>query len=187
MQCDQGDSSLSDHTLPLSSPPEKHLIISNFKNFKIERILSQNTGQKSITVCGSFSEDESTGKRAVVLVEKESIHKDEVSIIFSSSTQLSLNFHNDIYGQYKATTQISETTSGVGSLQLTTIYPATDKHIKKYSEQQLYMIRETNDDYQLITKPYIQTQALGLQVSEWCYGKPKEALSYDLSLKHIGV
>lgn len=166
MQFDQVDSPVSENTLPLSSPPVKHLIISNFNNFKVERILSQDTRQKSIAVCGSFSEDEPIGKRAVVLVEKQPIHIDEVSVIFSSSTQLSLNFQNDIYGQYKATALSSETTNDVGNLQLTTIYPASDKHIKKYSDQQLYMIRETPDDYHLITKPYIETQALGLQVSE---------------------
>jgi len=44
------------------------------------------------------------------------------------------------------------------------IYPATDKHVLKFTSQPLYLIEETEDIYQSITLPYILDNSLSLQV-----------------------
>lgn len=44
------------------------------------------------------------------------------------------------------------------------IYPATDKHILKFTSQPLYLIQETEDIYQTVTLPYVLENSLSLQV-----------------------
>lgn len=132
-------------------------MLSTFVGFEIDRVLSENAKEKSVAICGQYSAD--SNSKAVILAEKQPIDAQSLKTIFSPSTRLTLNFQNDIYGQYSADTEGIE-----GSFKLTTIYPATDKHIMKYSDQLLYMIKETPGDYELITKPYIELEALSLQV-----------------------
>lgn len=45
------------------------------------------------------------------------------------------------------------------------IYPATDKHILKYTNQPMYLVLETEEMYQTITLPYILDNSFSLQVS----------------------
>ena len=44
------------------------------------------------------------------------------------------------------------------------IYPATKKHIAKYSKHEVFMVTETADDYNKITLPHIETENFSLQV-----------------------
>ena len=132
--------------------------ISSFTGFEIDKILSENTREKSVAICGQYNTD-SDRKKAVILAEKQPIDSHSLQTIFSPTTRLTLNFQNDIYSQYSADTDGIE-----GSFKLTTIFPATDKHIIKYSDQLIYMIRETPADYELITKPHVELEALSLQV-----------------------
>jgi len=48
----------------------------------------------------------------------------------------------------------------------TVIYPATDKHIEKYSICQKYLINETPDLYETVTLPYITSSQFSL---DWVY------------------
>lgn len=45
-----------------------------------------------------------------------------------------------------------------------TVYPATEAHLAKYSQQTSHMIHETPEDYATITKPFIDGQAFDIQV-----------------------
>lgn len=44
------------------------------------------------------------------------------------------------------------------------ICPATEKHVKKYLRQEMFLIEETEEDYQSITLPYITSQSFSVQV-----------------------
>lgn len=46
----------------------------------------------------------------------------------------------------------------------TVICPATEKHVKKYQRQETFLIEETEEDYQSITLPYINSQSFSVQV-----------------------
>ena len=46
----------------------------------------------------------------------------------------------------------------------TLIYPATDKHIAKYSAQEMYVIEETPEDYEKITLPFIEKSHFSIEV-----------------------
>lgn len=44
------------------------------------------------------------------------------------------------------------------------ICPATEKHVNKYVRQETFLIKETEEDYESITLPYINSQSFSLQV-----------------------
>ena len=132
--------------------------ITSFENFRVHQLLNVNTKLKSFAVCGSFAGRDSSS-RAVVLAEKEPLTSDSLSGLFSSSTRLTNNFQNDIYGQATAVAG-----GGLGNVKLTTIYPATDEHIQKYSDQDCFMVRETPEDYEKVTRGYIESQSLSSEV-----------------------
>ena len=122
-------------------------------SFKFERVLSENPTSKSIVLYGKFTEVED--KFAVVLAEKTAFtHEAAANLFTDGHTSFTHNFQNDIYGQYSSDTGIK----------LTVIYPATEKHVKKYSQQKSIMLQETGHVYATYVRPYAETQALSLQV-----------------------
>ena len=52
------------------------------------------------------------------------------------------------------------------ALKSTLIYPASEKHIEKYRRQESHLIRETAEDYEHITRPYIESTQFSTQ---WVY------------------
>lgn len=69
---------------------------------------------------------------------------------------------NDIYRWYLASSNGSSATNGLSEpqhdLKLNLIWPCTEQHIRKYSEQQLRMVTETPDIYQQHVRPYMQAK-----------------------------
>lgn len=55
---------------------------------------------------------------------------------------------------------------GFTGVKTTIIYPATDKHIEKYSSQEIHILQETPELYQSITLPYLKKDPYSLEVSE---------------------
>lgn len=49
---------------------------------------------------------------------------------------------------------------------MTTIYPATQKHIEKYSSQDIFLVEETPEMYEKITLPFIEKEQFSL---DWVY------------------
>ena len=121
--------------------------------FRFERMLSENPMTKSVAVFGRFPSD-SEDKFAVVLVEKMAFTQETIKDLFTDNNTFTLNFQNDIYGQY---------TCDAG-IKLTVIHPATDKHVKKYTQQNSLMVQESATAYATKIRPYAETQALNLQV-----------------------
>ncbi len=50
------------------------------------------------------------------------------------------------------------------AIKTTLVYPATDKHIAKYSQQEMYLVEETPEDYKNITLPDIESSKFSIQV-----------------------
>jgi len=46
----------------------------------------------------------------------------------------------------------------------TLIYPATEKHLMKYTSQNCYIVNESPSDYMHIVLPYIKSSSLSRQV-----------------------
>ena len=138
--------------------------ITSLDGFQVQSVLSVDPRAKSLAVCGTFSSDVSSDDRAVIVAEKHPLTSECLPHLFSASTKLKCNLNNDIYGQYVC----DAAGGGVGRVQLSTVYPASDKHISKYTDQALHLVSETPSQYHDITKPFIDSQAqLSTQVSKY--------------------
>lgn len=49
-------------------------------------------------------------------------------------------------------------------IKTTVIYPATEKHIRKYQSQDIHLIEETPELYKSVTLPHLQKEKFSLQV-----------------------
>ncbi len=52
----------------------------------------------------------------------------------------------------------------IKGIQCQLIYPATDKHIKKYTFQEMFIIEESYENYLNLTKKVIEKESFSLQV-----------------------
>ncbi|KAK4872364.1 hypothetical protein RN001_014393 [Aquatica leii] len=138
-----------------------HESLSNLSDFKIGKILHNNTNRKAICLQGTFTESDGT---AIIMLEKTSFADDnftENSDYFTEKSTLKKVFHNDIYGNYEFYPKFD-----LNSLKATIIHPATEKHIQKYSIQNLYLVDETQSLYEEVTLPHITKEQFDLQ---WVY------------------
>lgn len=95
----------------------------------------------------------------MVLLEKTPFSEDTLPQMLSAETSLVREFNNDIYSQYTCQPQ-----SRFNTLKGTVIYPATAKHMDKYSAQNVHFVFETPADYKSITLPFIEEQSFSIQV-----------------------
>ena len=129
------------------------------EGFTVDKVLLLNPKLKTVSVVGKFADK--PNEQAVIFAEKLPLSESDLTQLFSTDTKLTQHFQNDIYAQYRAACS-----NGIGSLKLLTVYPATDAHVVKYSDQSLRIIHETPEDYRTITEPFIERQAFGIEVSE---------------------
>ena len=72
---------------------------------------------------------------------------------------------NDIYHWFLASTSTG-TLPQHADAKITLIYPASEQHIRKYTQQRLRMVTETPEMYREKVQPYVQSKAGKLQ---WVY------------------
>lgn len=90
---------------------------------------------------------------------KSAFSEDSIQQILSSDTSLNEEFTNDIYSQHSALTKPA---NNIIATQV--IKPVTEKHIQKYTHQNIYLMNETAEDYEHITLPFIEKQQLSVNV-----------------------
>ncbi|XP_039970829.1 m7GpppX diphosphatase [Bactrocera tryoni] len=143
----------------------------NLAKFKLTRILQNNTLRKTIALLGTFP-DVSEDDVAVLLLEKQAFKERDVQTeldniseptprIFSDSLQVNTEFINNIYGSFQCVPS-----SELNNIKTTVVYPATEKHIEKYSITQKYLIKETPTLYEELTLPFITGSHFSL---DWVY------------------
>ena len=128
-----------------------HKMIENM-NFKVKKILNFDQRTKFVSLLAYSSDN---ANEAVILMEK--LQFDESSIVlpsfnlsFDSSNSTLIN-QNDIY-----TTLFGKDPTNTYDTKFQIIYPATETHILKYSQQPRHIFYETVDMYKAIVLPYIQ-------------------------------
>ena len=131
-----------------------------FHQFSVDRVLFTDPRSKTICVLGNFNDSPDLG---VIIAEKQPLTESSIPHLFSSTVQVKKKFQNDIYSQYVLDCREK---GGVGEVRVTTVYPATEKHVKKYSSQKFQLVMETPENYQKITKPFAEKQSLSLDVSD---------------------
>lgn len=106
---------------------------------------------------GKFKDSEDD---AIITLVKTPFSAESVERVLSEGTTLKEEFNNDIYSQHSALTKPE---NNVITAQI--IRPATEKHLMKYSDQKVYLLNETAEDYKTKTLPYLETQKFSLNVS----------------------
>ncbi|XP_063835412.1 m7GpppX diphosphatase isoform X2 [Ostrinia nubilalis] len=162
----------ADHQNDVDAPCAKKIKISQLndngvsennlelKEFIPEKILNNNTNRKTVTIQGKFK-----GKSGVALVlfEKNAFKEEDLNDTgyFSADTELKTFFQNDIYGNYECFPL-----PALNGVKTTVIYPATEKHITKFTLQEVHLILETPKLYEKLTLPHIEKEQFNLQ---WVY------------------
>ncbi|XP_059045851.1 m7GpppX diphosphatase [Achroia grisella] len=132
----------------------------NLKDFIPEKILRNNSNTKLVCVQGKFVDKSGV---ALAILEKTVFREEELNDTgyFSPETVLETYFQNDIYGNY-----VCFPKSSLNGVKTTIIYPATEKHIVKYSQQEVHIVLETPELYEKLTLPFIKKEQFNLQ---WLY------------------
>ncbi|KAL8601446.1 hypothetical protein ACOMHN_042450 [Nucella lapillus] len=132
-----------------------------FKNFKLDRILRQDHKNKLVTFLGRFADDEES-KDAVVLLERLPFEESRIEgMLTSENGRTEETLKNNIYSTHNVFTSRIE-----ADAKATLICPATSKHVEKYSEHASFIVRETPQLYDTVTKPCIQSSQFSIQ---WVY------------------
>ncbi|KFD67627.1 hypothetical protein M514_20123 [Trichuris suis] len=176
---------LSNAEMEKSTPDDNML-----SDFEILKVLKSDDDMKLIAVQArkrrqdELDANDDGSRDAVVVLEKKPFTEESVAAFTSdSNTRLTTVMHNDIYRVFNGTNihKASELNGKplivhsmyfrlcrpfVAAVKVTTIYPATADHIRKWTEQPFYMVSETPEDYKQITEPYILKNKLSL---EWVY------------------
>lgn len=158
----------------------------DLSKFQADRILSNNTERKTVCVIGKFPEL-SEEDQAIIILEKsafteEQILSADVQKNFFQFVTLNKEFVNDIYGKwvfcfniviwsfhfyillfFNSFTLLAKPEAN--KIKTTIIYPATAKHIVKYTNQNLFIIQETAEQYLKITEPFLTKGQFSLDVS----------------------
>lgn len=139
----------------------------SFEKFKFKRVLKESPENRLIVVEGSFDKDTVTkdecpsASSSVVILEKTHFTESEVQGILTGDTALECLFNNDVYYNL-----LCQPLNQLNRVKATVIYPATEKHIEKYSTRQSFLIQETSLIYQSVTLPHIRESKFDLQVGQ---------------------
>ncbi|XP_003737724.1 m7GpppX diphosphatase isoform X2 [Galendromus occidentalis] len=131
----------------------------DFTKFRFKRILNDDAHAKVVYIEGLFEGDDP----AVVILEKVPFEEQQCAEILTESGAGSHaeTFRNDIYSGYRIQPE-----KKLNEIKATVIYPATPKHIEKYSRQEFHYVRETADIYREKVAPFLEKNSFSLQ---WVY------------------
>ncbi|KAA8649953.1 putative mRNA decapping hydrolase [Aspergillus tanneri] len=124
--------------------------------FKISRLLKQDQNGRRIALLGSIE-----GKPGILTAERAAFATESVEVLkafHAAITQVSNLGDNDIYRWYMASSGNGSKGSQSADLKLNLIWPCTEQHIKKYSDQVLRMVTETPEIYREYIRPYMSTK-----------------------------
>lgn len=122
--------------------------------FVFQRVLNEDPITRSVALLGTLRptasdiSDATEAKPVIVRIERTALGSFSDGLI--SKTKLIET--TDIYAWMLGWLSYSEDRPDV---KINVIYPATDVHIRKYSNQQVHIVRETPALYERIVKPYI--------------------------------
>ncbi|KAF2188224.1 scavenger mRNA decapping enzyme [Zopfia rhizophila CBS 207.26] len=119
--------------------------------FKLDKLLNQDQAGRRISLLGTIQ-----SQPAILLAERAAFaaDTDHLSTFSTSLSSIKNLGANDIYSWFLASS--SQSSSQPPDLKLNLIYPCTEQHIKKYSQQGLRMVTETPEIYARYIKPFMQ-------------------------------
>ncbi|GAA5977140.1 hypothetical protein JCM5350_003232 [Sporobolomyces pararoseus] len=153
---------------PSTSTPSFSNAENLLKTFEYERTLSEDPRALVVYLLGSAVPEGSEQRAPAILkVEKTPYESGEAVSLASAEawSRLEMKTCNDIYSTSLAWFAPGRSNADV---QLTSICPATEKHILKYSVQEYRLVRETPQLYSSVVKPYIDS--IPPATIKWVYG-----------------
>ena len=125
----------------------------NFEGFKVVKVLMENADRKLMAIQGTFeNKKEGDDTNAVIVLEKSPFAADQIANVLTAQSKLSKQFRNDIYGLYDCYIP-----SALNRTKANVIWPATQKHIDKWTSSPSYMVEETPAIYNTIVLPFIES------------------------------
>ncbi|KAJ5214869.1 hypothetical protein N7468_010548 [Penicillium chermesinum] len=127
--------------------------------FQISRLLKQDQHGRRISLLGSID-----GQQGILTAERTAFATESLETLQAFHAAISKVNNlgdNDIYRWYLASSSDSSNASQQGTqqdLKLNLIWPCTEQHIKKYSDQKLRMVTETPAIYKDHVRPYMQAK-----------------------------
>lgn len=124
----------------------------SFEGAKVVSVLNDKKSQKVLFLHGKFDSDPE--KDAVFILERKPFDTSTEGLkqLLSGETKLSVDLQNDIYSTFSALPAVQN------DIKATVIYPASEKHIRKYRKEKVYVVQETQHDYEQITKLFVEQQ-----------------------------
>lgn len=104
---------------------------------------------------GAVTDDEN--KNAVVIFEKSHFNLEEVESFLKINNSMELYIDNDAYKKLSI-----YPSKPYNNVQVQLIHPATDAHISKYSQAEVFFLEETYDDWLNTTSEYIKKKSFDL-------------------------
>ncbi|KAG5638862.1 hypothetical protein H0H81_009415 [Sphagnurus paluster] len=141
------------------SHPAAPINLEKLNRFRFERVINEDPLTHSLILLGSLpghSEVSSDGEHvaAIVKIERTALDPENASDFFSDKglvKRVALEESTDIYTWLFG--WLGEERER--DIKINIICPATQVHIRKYSKQDVFMVRETPKLYETIVKPYI--------------------------------
>ncbi|CAB60481.1 m7GpppX diphosphatase [Caenorhabditis elegans] len=125
---------------------------------KFQEILGADSSHKSLFVLLSHPD----GSQGILLANKSPFSEEKSDIEkLLATAQLQEISRNDIFGSYNI-----EIDPKLNLLKSQLIYPINDRLIAKYRQEEKFVIRETPELYETVTRPYIEKYQLNLN---WVY------------------
>ncbi|EGT49207.1 CBN-DCS-1 protein [Caenorhabditis brenneri] len=128
------------------------------KKAKFQEVLGADSSHKSLFLLLSQPD----GSQGILLANKSPFSEDKSDIEkLLETAKLHEISRNDIFGSYNI-----EVDGQLNLLKSQLIYPVNERLIAKYRQEEKYVIRETPELYEKVTKPYIEKFQLNLN---WVY------------------
>ncbi|KKK15470.1 hypothetical protein P175DRAFT_0460495 [Aspergillus ochraceoroseus IBT 24754] len=122
--------------------------------FEVSRLLKQDQNGRRIALLGSID-----GKQGILTAERAAFATESLASLkafHSAITRVNNLGDNDIYRWYLASSGSDADGQPSHDLKLNLIWPCTEQHIKKYSDQVLRMVTETPGIYRDYIQPYMK-------------------------------
>ncbi|XP_063984297.1 m7GpppX diphosphatase [Diachasmimorpha longicaudata] len=127
-------------------------------NFQVTKILRNDTTNKRIAVQGLFK---GKNEDALIILEKK-IFPEEPEVLqqgfFESNSTSKKIYRNDVYRGYDWFPMQQH-----NGLNVSITYPATQKHIEKWTPPEYYLVEETPELYENVTLPKLLEEPFSLQ------------------------
>ncbi|KAL4964675.1 putative mRNA decapping hydrolase [Aspergillus stella-maris] len=124
--------------------------------FEVSKLLKQDQNGRRIVLLGTID-----NQQGLLIAERTAFATESLAVLkafHSSITRINNLGDNDIYRWYLASSGIDADGHPSHDLKLNVIWPCTEQHIKKYSDQVLRMVTETPEIYRDYIRPYMQAK-----------------------------